>query len=419
LWATAYGGRAEFDGEGLAGIDNSLAGFAMGLEGSPGANFRFGGHIGLAHSKMETDRRDDQVEADLFNVGIQWLYAPGGFWTQGAVGYSYASYDAEREIAVGTFNTRTDAHFSGDGVYGMLEAGWRWDGTSLRVEPLLGVYYSKLEAIRFSERGGGDANLVVSSDSFDATTAGIGVRFSGLPGQTERKWRPTADIRYLHDLQDDRPFARNAFAGATVPDFGVNGFAAERNRWNVGLGLSYRLSPVSSGFIEYRGDIGSDDRAHSLNLGLRLGWGGTPAVAAARAAPWAGAQAAAVTTRPDTKTASPAPAVAAAAVASTAAATAPATPAAAAQSATPASQGYCPIKPAKASKTVGSVAKAKPRAARPISKNKRVASRGTGLKAKPRRAAPPVAAQTPPPAPPSGAVALPSHWCDEASARVD
>ncbi|MGJ7904374.1 autotransporter domain-containing protein, partial [Lysobacter sp. 1R34A] len=283
LWATAYGGRAEFDGESLAGIDNSLAGFAMGLDGSPGANFRFGGHVGLAHSKMETDRRDDQVEADLFNVGIQWLYAPGGFWTQGAVGYSYASYDAEREIVAGTFNTRTDAHFSGDGVYGLLEAGWRWDGASLRVEPLLGVYYSKLEAIRFSERGGGDADLVVSSDSFDATTAGIGVRFSGMPGQTERKWRPTADIRYLHDLQDDRPFARNAFAGATVPDFGVNGFAAERNRWNIGLGLSYRLSPVSSGFIEYRGDLGSDDRAHSLNLGLRLGWGGTPAVAAARA----------------------------------------------------------------------------------------------------------------------------------------
>ncbi|MGO1001031.1 autotransporter domain-containing protein [Lysobacter sp. CA196] len=430
LWATAYGGRAEFDGEGLAGIDNSLAGFAMGLEGSPGANFRFGGHLGMAHSKMETDRRDDQVEADLFNVGIQWLYAPGGFWTQGAVGYSYASYDAEREIAVGAFNTRTDAHFSGDGVYGMLEAGWRWDGASLRVEPLLGVYYSKLEAIRFSERGGGDANLAVSSDSFDATTAGIGVRFSGLPGQTARKWRPTADIRYLHDLQDDRPFARNAFAGAAVPDFGVNGFAAERNRWNVGLGLSYRLSPVSSGFIEYRGDIGSDDRAHSLNMGLRLGWGGTPAVAAARAASWAGAQAhagdddpaTAATTTSTAKAVASAPAVATAAIDSGAAALASAASnagATASAAATPASYGYCPIKPLGAFKAAGSIAKAKARAARPISKNERVASRGTGLKAKPRRTATRLAARTPPPAPPSGAVALPSHWCDEASARVD
>ncbi|WP_031373028.1 autotransporter domain-containing protein [Lysobacter antibioticus] len=428
LWATAYGGRAEFDGEGLAGIDNSLAGFAMGLEGSPGANFRFGGHVGMAHSKMETDRRDDRVEADLFNVGIQWLYAPGAFWTQGAVGYSYASYDAEREIAVGSFNARTDAHFSGDGVYGMLEAGWRWDGASLRIEPLLGVYYSKLEAIRFSERGGGDANLVVSSDSFDTTTAGIGVRFSGLPGQGARKWRPTADIRYLHDLQDDRPFARNAFAGASVPDFAVNGFAAERNRWNVGLGLSYQLSPVSSGFIEYRGDIGSDDRAHSLNMGLRLGWGGTPAVAVARAAPRADAQAdagggdpaAPATTSSTAKAASSMPVVAASALASGAAVSAPSSAGTTAQAvAAPARPGYCPIRPAVASKASGSIAKAKARAARPISKNKRVASRGTGIKAKPRRSATRVAAQTPPPAPPSGAVALPSHWCDEASARVD
>ncbi|MGO4780571.1 autotransporter outer membrane beta-barrel domain-containing protein, partial [Lysobacter sp. 2RAB21] len=71
----------------------------------------------------------------------------------------------------------------------------------------------------------------------------------------------------------------------------VSGFAAERNRWNVGLGLQYKISPVSSGFVEYRGDIGSDDRAHSLNVGLRLGWGGTPAVAMARAAPMAVASA--------------------------------------------------------------------------------------------------------------------------------
>ncbi|MFQ6313844.1 autotransporter outer membrane beta-barrel domain-containing protein, partial [Lysobacter capsici] len=232
-----------------------------------------------------TDRRDDKVDGDLFNVGIHWLYAPGGFWTQGAAGYSYASFDAEREIAVGTFNRRSDAHFSNDGVYGMLEAGWRWDGASVRVEPLIGVYYNKVESVTFTERGAGDANLIVSTGSFDTTTAGIGVRFSGVPGSAARKLTPTADIRYLHDLQDDQPFARNAFAGATVPGFGVSGFAAERNRWNVGLGLAYRMSPVSSGFIEYRGDIGSDDRAHSLNVGLRLGWGGSSAVAAARAAP--------------------------------------------------------------------------------------------------------------------------------------
>ncbi|MGO4776301.1 autotransporter domain-containing protein, partial [Lysobacter sp. 2RAB21] len=142
LWATAYGGRAEFDGDRLDGIDNTVGGIAIGLEGSPGDHFRFGGHVGMAHSKMETDRRDDKVDGDLFNVGIHFLYAPGPFWTQGAAGYSYGSFDAEREIAVGTFNRRSDAHFSNDGVYGMLEAGWRWDGASVRIEPLLGVYYN-------------------------------------------------------------------------------------------------------------------------------------------------------------------------------------------------------------------------------------------------------------------------------------
>ncbi|WP_362062576.1 autotransporter domain-containing protein, partial [Streptomyces sp. NPDC048255] len=156
VWATAYGGRAEFDGERLDGIDNTVGGLAIGLEGSPAEHLRFGGHIGMAHSKMETDRRDDKVDGDLFNVGIHWLYAPGPFWTQGAAGYSYGSFDAEREVSVGVYNRRAQAHFSNDGVYAMLEAGWRIDAARVRVEPLLGVYYNKVESVRFRERGAGD-----------------------------------------------------------------------------------------------------------------------------------------------------------------------------------------------------------------------------------------------------------------------
>lgn len=41
----------------------------------------------------------------------------------------------------------------------------------------------------------------------------------------------------------------SSFAGAGVPGFATTGFAAERDRWSVGLG------------------------SDSLNLGLRLGWG--------------------------------------------------------------------------------------------------------------------------------------------------
>ncbi|QCW27984.1 autotransporter outer membrane beta-barrel domain-containing protein [Lysobacter enzymogenes] len=507
LWATAYGGRAEFDGERLAGIDNTVGGLAIGLEGSPGAHFRFGGHIGMAHSKMETDRRDDKVDGDLFNVGIHWLYAPGAFWTQGAAGYSYGSFDAEREIAVGVYNRRTQAHFSNDGAYAMLEAGWRWDGASVRIEPLLGVYYNKVESVSFRERGAGDADLLVSVASYDTTTAGVGVRFSGAPGNGARKWSPTADIRYLHDLQDDRPYARNAFAGASVPGFATTGFAAERNRWNVGLGLQYRMGPASSGFLEYRGDLGSDDRAHSLNLGLRLGWGATPAMAAARARRWrrrrrpggrrrrvragrrgdgfgvgvefefecvdeggerGGAAAAGAAAAADPAAAS-APGAGSGSVrraarppwgraaggrggdgrlnaagSNTAGSSAASTNAASATSSDPsragalaaagggavaagadakvgsgsAGFGQCKLRPAAKAAPARPLAKAKHGGARPLSKSKRVASRGTGSKAKPRRPATRLAAATPRSVPPSGAVTQPTTWCDEASART-
>ena len=60
---------------------------------------------------------------------------------------------------MGVYNRRAQAHFSNDGVYAMLEAGWRIDAARVRVEPLLGVYYNKVESVRFRERGAGDADL--------------------------------------------------------------------------------------------------------------------------------------------------------------------------------------------------------------------------------------------------------------------
>lgn len=271
-WVSAYGGRADFDGDGLAGIDHSSYGATIGVEGAPADNFCFGGHIGVSHSKMDTDGRADEIDVDRFNAGLHWSYAPSSFWMQGAFGIAYAGYDAEREIDVGTFRARTQAHSSGEGVYAMLEAGGRWERGGWRIEPLAGVYYHKTEGLRFAEHGGGDADLIADTGDFDATTVGIGVRFASLDGGA-RRWRPTADIRYLHDLDDDAPTARNAFARATVPDFGIVGFAAERDRVNVGLGLNYRFGAHGSGFVEYRGDIGGDDRAHTLSVGLRWAWG--------------------------------------------------------------------------------------------------------------------------------------------------
>ncbi|MFK3647456.1 autotransporter domain-containing protein [Lysobacter enzymogenes] len=287
-WASAYGGRAEFDGGRLDGIDHDLGGLAIGLEGSPAAHWRFGAHLGAARSTLKTGRRDDKIDGDLFNLGVHGLYAPGRWWAQGAAGYSYGRFQAQREVTVGGYARRARADFGNDGAYAMLEAGLRFDGLRVRTEPLLGVYYARTESARFRERGGGDADLWVRTGGYDLATVGVGLRLSPAFGPGERKWSPSADVRYLHDLSGSRPHARNGFAGAATPGFDVVGFAAERNRWNVGLGVQYRIGPASSAFVEYRGELGREDRVHALNAGLRLGWGAS-AAARARPAPLAAA----------------------------------------------------------------------------------------------------------------------------------
>ncbi|QQP94279.1 autotransporter outer membrane beta-barrel domain-containing protein [Lysobacter enzymogenes] len=472
-WASAYGGRAEFDGGRLDGIDHDLGGLAIGVEGSPAAHWRFGAHLGAARSTSKTGRRDDKIDSDLFNLGVHGLYAPGRWWAQGAAGYSYGRYQAQREVTVGGYRRRARADFGNDGAYAMLEAGLRFDGLRVRMEPLLGVYYAKVESARFRERGAGDADLWVRTGGYDVATVGVGLRLTPAFGPGERKWSPSADIRYLHDLDGSRPRARNGFVGAATPGFDVVGFAAERNRWNVGLGVQYRIGPASSAFVEYRGELGREDRVHALNAGLRLGWGAS-AAARARPAPVAGDAAAGaaaagrvtameattdastkLSTKPSTNAAnaakiasadtstsaskqSPAStatrttsASAAAAAGAGAAGTklaagdnageavSPARASAPASSAAPAAAGLgaqagagfgeCKLRPAK---QVAPTRKLVQRGgkARPLSKSKRVAARGAGGKAKPRRA--PVVALAR-----SGAAApAATVWCDDAPA---
>ncbi|NNC24581.1 autotransporter outer membrane beta-barrel domain-containing protein, partial [Salinisphaera sp. USBA-960] len=125
----------------------------------------------------------------------------GGAWVQGAAGYAKSSFDVTRPVHVGVFDRTARADADADGWYAMAEAGWRFETPSASIEPLVGVYHSRLSLDDVTETGAGEANLRVEGKGYDTTTLGAGVRFIGKAGRL----RPTFDIRYLHDLNDDAP----------------------------------------------------------------------------------------------------------------------------------------------------------------------------------------------------------------------
>ncbi|MGH8082753.1 MAG: FimV/HubP family polar landmark protein, partial [Lysobacter sp.] len=197
-----------------------------------------------------------------------------------------------------------------------------------------------------TETGAGEANLRIEGEDYDTTTVGAGVRFVAKAGRL----RPTFDIRYLHDLSNDAPRTQNHFAAAQVPGFAITGFSPDRNRINAGAGLTYAFTPSTTGFAEYRADLSSDDQAHSVQVGVRVTFGGTTQMAAVPAAPWAPAQG-------DTATATPA-AVAPVAAASSGGGSSAVLPVAAAAVAAPVAAAAAVAEPSSPASSGGGTCKA-------------------------------------------------------------
>ncbi|MGX5360322.1 autotransporter outer membrane beta-barrel domain-containing protein, partial [Kocuria sp. KH4] len=146
----------------LADIDNNLWGLTIGADAPFGEGFRAGGHLGMAKSDFDVPRRGDRSDGDQWYLGVHFSYAPrpdGGAWVQGAAGYATSSFDVTRPVHVGVFDRTARADADADGWYAMAEAGWRFETPSASIEPLVGVYHSRLSLDDVTETGAGEANL--------------------------------------------------------------------------------------------------------------------------------------------------------------------------------------------------------------------------------------------------------------------
>jgi outer membrane autotransporter protein len=274
-WVVPYGSVASIDGGDLAtDVDRRLRGITVGFDNLVSSNLRLGAHASIAHSEIELDGRSDRIDVDHYHAGVHGLYNPAPYWVQGTMAYGWLDAESKRDISVTSFNRRAEGDYNGSAVVGAVEAGTRIPAGRMHVEPLVGVYYSRVKFDEFTEKNADDGNLRVASGSEDSLAFGVGARLLSefeMPSGSGR-WRPLLQGRYLRATRDNTPVITNAFAGASDATFRVSGVTIDRDRWEVGAGAAFDFTKHASAFIEYDATLADNYTGHALAAGFRYSW---------------------------------------------------------------------------------------------------------------------------------------------------
>ncbi|MFD1297217.1 autotransporter domain-containing protein [Lysobacter gummosus] len=271
-WIRAYGASSQIDGDANAhGLDIDTRGTALGMDGWLNDAVLIGASVEF--KKLDADlRAGDKGKADIGQLNLYASLHGEKAYLNGALGYGQWDNKIERSLQAGDISRRAQASYDGHSYSAYLEGGWNFDFGSSRLQPLLGVAYSRLDNDGFRERGAQDVGLVGRSLKIDRTTASLGLRWIGDFTRGEWTMSPSLEVRALRSYGDEYADLDVGFEGAPGFDFGIRGAALPKQRGMANLGLQASHGERISLFLDYGYQHGDEAQSRNVGLGLRYRW---------------------------------------------------------------------------------------------------------------------------------------------------
>jgi outer membrane autotransporter protein len=222
---------------GMPGFTTSAGGFLAGIDRPVGDHAIAGiaagySHIDLSQSDGERGKIDTPRIA-LYGSDDLGASALGPWSLDGTIGYGYDRIAASRSIAAlgETASSNHDAHEAN----AALQARTRLLANGITVTPAIGLQYTHLFEMGFTESGASGFDLSVARRNSDSLRPFIGAsaRKSFMTGGGVRL-TPEADLTYSHELFNTPPSLVAVGGGS----FTVAGLVPSRDALTVGGSIS-------------------------------------------------------------------------------------------------------------------------------------------------------------------------------------
>lgn len=271
-WMQGVGGFGSIDNTtNASGADYQSGGFAFGVD-TDWRDFIVGVAGSYAHSNVDPFAGDSDI--DSFQAATYASWERNNIYMNASVGLGLHKVDATRTVTVGTSVSTASSDYDNVNVSTAVEAGKDITlNLSTTLTPYVGVSYSHNTRDDFTETGAGTANLSVNEQDEDSLRTTIGLRLSrDIKANNNKTITPAASIAYVREHMDSVSRMEAAFTAVPTSTFRINGSDLDRDRLQVGLGLTGQLNENTTLNVGYNGELAGSDDHHSFAATVNFVW---------------------------------------------------------------------------------------------------------------------------------------------------
>ncbi len=273
VWATGYGQTGSVSATvGTASRNETIAGFAAGIDMHPGAGTFLGIAAGYGSVDVNLQQTGERAHTDNAQVGLYGGIANGPLYAIGTVGYAHAEGRLNRSLAGLQILQPGGARgaISGDQFLSAGEAGYRYAYAPDQVfAPFVGFQVSTFSQDRVSEANTGLFDLNVAAKDFLSARTQVGARLEHFADFGGHGVTFAFKAAYVHDFADVSRTIQSSFVLAPTVPFTVAGRQLSRDRALVGVGIGAALAPGWTGFVNYDAELAVSDTIQGGRAGAR------------------------------------------------------------------------------------------------------------------------------------------------------
>ncbi len=248
------------------GYSDQLAGFMLGCDSQfDNVMLGFAGGYGQGNVGFINDPASDKT--DLFNLSYYGKAAFGGAYLAGVVGFTHASNDVTRAIAIEGLDARRAAATVRGNLFGtLLQAGYNLEYRLWRLTPVVGLRYGYAGLANAAESGADSVDLAVGRAYRNSLVAHLGGRLALC---LSPHWRAEAYGQWEHEYADAYNDVSMAFAGSTG-SYSIRSAIAERDAARAGLVAIGDLTDRFSVHLDYDAVLRASYCSQQLTGGLSI-----------------------------------------------------------------------------------------------------------------------------------------------------
>ncbi|MGZ9097478.1 MAG: autotransporter domain-containing protein [Micavibrio sp.] len=240
-WAAAFGAIGEQENDqGYEGYDARSGGVMLAYDAALSRTTRAGVGVRYARTALDANTFDSDSNVDSYQATAYLGYAPGAWYTNGAVVFGIDNYEGSRHVEFSGVDETAESEYDGNQytVYGTTGYHFYVGDAKTVITPYASLQYTHLTTDGYSETGGNAINLEVESQRYDFIQSGLGFKVARDVVLSDTKTlRPEIHADWLHSFGDDTMENTASFT-AGGPSFTTRGIEQDRDTFEVGAGIT-------------------------------------------------------------------------------------------------------------------------------------------------------------------------------------